>query len=163
MLFSYILLTCRLSPHHDTHPQSEECCGLHLVPVHRCWCAHILSESLQPVASLPLAMWHSTSESACRAAGNNSVSTRSTDSHVRCPTEKHNLPRQAWIFNCAALSLMNTVAFVSVIVINVQAIYTHSYLIHNFSDLRFKSHVKHPVSFVKDKVSTPPEIGLSSF
>lgn len=79
------LLTCHLSQHHGTHQQSEECCGLHSVLMHQCWCVRILLKSLQPAALLPLAMWHSTSEFACQARERDCISTRLTQSSVKCP------------------------------------------------------------------------------
>lgn len=90
--------------------------------------------------------------------------TGSVQDQYKCPTKTKKYTKAGWT-QLTVLPLLARAAllFVSATVINTQTKYTHSYLIHNFSDLRFKSHVKHPVSFIKDKVSTSPEIGLSGF
>lgn len=36
-------------------------------------------------------------------------------------------------------------------------------LVNNFTDLRFKAHIQHPVSLVQHQISAPAQICLSSF
>lgn len=39
---------------------------------------------------------------------------------------------------------------------------THPYLVNDFTNLWFKSHVQHSVSFIQHQVCTPTKVGLSS-
>lgn len=42
-------------------------------------------------------------------------------------------------------------------------LYSYPNLVNNFTDLRFKSHIQHSVSFIQHQICAPAQVSLSSF
>lgn len=45
---------------------------------------------------------------------------------------------------------------------NKQRLYSYPDLVHNFTDLRFKSHIQHPVSLIQHQICASAQVCLSS-